>query len=299
MLNLHHLRYFYVCAQMGSVTKAAHKLGISQPSLSAQLKRFEENIGMQVLSRSGRAIVLTPRGRDLFEYSSRLFEVSEQIDRYITKSDQIKEFDLRIGVGAEVERPFIAEVLGRLMKIHGAKKISSTILSGAYEEIVTMLSEDQVDVIVTNRKVPGPTLIAEMNIPVILVSASDADSVRANSSNIQGTLERLGQSLILPLPQMTLGRETREYLKKIGIRSFTSLQTNILACIVRAVEEGVGAAFLPVAYVNVQIKKGIVRAYGPHDGFWRHTVFVYSLKGKSNPFFNDLVKILNDLAALT
>src|ERR1700722_9428320 len=136
MFNLHHLHYFYVCAQAGSVTKAAAKLGISQPALSAQIKLFEKQIGMQILVRSGRSLTLTPRGKQLFEYSAQVFERTEEIERFIRRNEKVKEFDLRIGVSTEVERPFVADVLGRLMKIHGSKRITSTIVSGSHEEII-------------------------------------------------------------------------------------------------------------------------------------------------------------------
>jgi LysR family transcriptional activator of nhaA len=299
MFNLHHLHYFYVCAQTGNVTKAAAKLGISQPSLSAQLKQFENHIGMQILVRSGRTLALTPRGKELFEFSSRIFEITEKVERFIKKSEKTREFDLRIGVSVEVERPFVAEVLGRLMKIHGSKKISSTIISGTHDEIVDMLADDQIDVVISNQRVSHAQPFAELKIPVILASANTQEPLRINNtSNIKATLEKLGQSLILPMAPMVLGKETRDYLKKHGVTSVTSLQTNILACIVRAVEEGVGAAFLPVAYVNFQIKKGLLSALGAKDGYWQHTLYLFAEKGNTNEFLNDLVKIMTDLNVL-
>jgi LysR family transcriptional activator of nhaA len=300
MFNLHHLHYFYVCAQTGSVTKAATRLGISQPSLSSQIKLFERQIGMQILTRSGRNLALTPRGKELFEYSSRVFAMTEEIERFIRKNEKIKEFDLRLGVSADVERPFVADVLGRLVKIHSAKKISSTIVSGSHQEIVDMLADDQIDVVISNQKVNHARPLAELRIPVILTTSSTQDALRINNAhNVQATLEKLGQSLILPMTQMALGKETRDFLKKQGVKSFTSLQSNILACIVRAVEEGVGAAFLPVAYVNHQIKRGQLRGLGTREGYWQHTIYLYAGKASSNEFLEDLVKIMNDLNVLS
>jgi LysR family transcriptional activator of nhaA len=299
MFNLHHLHYFYVCAQTGSVTKAAAKLGISQPSLSAQIKQFERHIGMQLMVRSGRNLALTPKGKELYESSSRLFQEAEDIQRMIKKTDKIKEFDLRIGISDEVERPFMADVLGRLMNAHSSKKVTSTIVSGSHNEAVELLVQDDVDVIVTNQKVQGAYLFAEFKIPVVLACASSAEALRINNAtNVQATLEKLGHSLILPMSQMVLGKETRDFLKSQGVKSVTSLQTNILACIARAVEEGVGAAFLPVAYVNFQIKKGLLKALGSREGYWQHTLYLYTLKGNQNEFLKDLRKIMADLNVL-
>jgi LysR family transcriptional regulator, transcriptional activator of nhaA len=299
MINLHHLHYFYVCAQIGNVTKAAAKLGISQPSLSMQIKQFEKQIGMQVLARSGRTLALTPRGKVLFEHSSRFFQVTEEIERFIRKSETTKSFDLRIGVSDEVERPFAADVLGKLMKIHGSKRISSTIVSGTHQSIVDLLADDQTDVVISTQKISGSSLLAELKIPVILATRRSPESLRiGKSSNVQSALEQLGQSLILPMSQMVLGKETRHFLKANGVKSFTSLQSNILACIVRAVEEGVGAAFLPAVYVSQQIKNGLLTTVGVSEGYWKHTLYVYAEKGSGNEFIGELVKVINDLNAL-
>lgn len=300
MINLHHLHYFYVCAQTGNVTKAAAKLGISQPALSAQIRQFEQQIGMQILARSGRTLALTPRGKELFEYSSRFFQITEEIERFVRKHEKTKEFDLRIGVSEEVERPFVADVLGRLVKLHSRKKISSTIISGSQPEIVDLLANDQVDVIISNQKVVHAHPYVELRIPVILVTANINEPLRFSSGpfSVQSALEKLGQSLILPMAQMTLGSETRDYLRQNNVRSFTSLQSNILACIVRAVEENVGAAFLPHVYVNYQLKRGLLRSFGPRDGYWQHSLYLYAEKDSRNEFLDDLVKIIQDLNVL-
>jgi len=299
MINLHHLHYFYVCAQTGNMTKAAAKLGISQPSLSAQIKQFERHIGIQILARQGRMLALTPRGKELFEHSSAFFQVTDEIERFIRRSEKAKTFDLRIGVSMEVERPFVADVLGRLMKVHSTKKITSTITSGSHDEIVNALAGGDIDVIITNQRVGHAQAVAEFKTPVVLACTDHEDLLRMNASNnVQAALEKLGQTLILPLPEMVLGKETREYLKEHSVQTSANLQSNILACIVRAVEEGVGAAFLPVVYINYQLKKGLLRALGSRDGYWQHTLYLYAEKGSTNEFLEDLVKIIQDLNAL-
>ena len=212
------------------------------------------------------------------------------------KNEKIKDFDLRIGVSDEVERPFVADVLGKLVKLHGSKKLSSTIVSGSHQEIVSLLAEDKIDVVISNQKIAHAQPYGELHIPVVLATANIEEPLRLNSAtNIQSALEKLGQSLILPMDQMVLGKETRDYLKRQGVKIVTSLQSNILACIVRAVEEGVGSAFLPVAYVNFQVKKGLLRSLGPREGCWQHTLYLYAEKGSTNEFLGDLFKIIQNL----
>src|SRR6187399_1886029 len=62
-LNFHHLRYFWAVAREGNLRRAAEKLHVSQPSISAQIKILESALGDRLFRRSGRTLVLTEFGR--------------------------------------------------------------------------------------------------------------------------------------------------------------------------------------------------------------------------------------------
>lgn len=61
-MELRHLRYFVAVAEAGSITGAAHRVRVAQPSLSRQLRQLEEDIGEPLFDRSGRRARLTPAG---------------------------------------------------------------------------------------------------------------------------------------------------------------------------------------------------------------------------------------------
>ena len=61
-MELRHLRYFVTVAELGSISRAATKLFIAQPPLSAQIKQLEEEVGASLLVRLPRGVQLTPAG---------------------------------------------------------------------------------------------------------------------------------------------------------------------------------------------------------------------------------------------
>ena len=61
-MELRHLRYFVAVADAGSITQAAHRVRVAQPSLSRQLRQLEEDLGEPLFDRSGRRARLTPAG---------------------------------------------------------------------------------------------------------------------------------------------------------------------------------------------------------------------------------------------
>ena len=61
-LNFHHLRYFWVVASEGSMSRAAERLNVSPSSLSVQIKTLEEQLGQQLFERRGKSLILTEAG---------------------------------------------------------------------------------------------------------------------------------------------------------------------------------------------------------------------------------------------
>ncbi|MBU5344546.1 LysR family transcriptional regulator [Paenibacillus lautus] len=81
-MNLHALRLFHVIAATGSVTRAAELLNISQPAITAQIKKFEKELSLTLFKPQGRGIGLTAAGAELVPLAKRLFSVEQQIEQF-------------------------------------------------------------------------------------------------------------------------------------------------------------------------------------------------------------------------
>jgi DNA-binding transcriptional LysR family regulator len=77
-LDLTALRSFTAVADSGGVTKAATQLNLTQSAVSMQLKRLEDQMGLELLDRSGRSIALTPQGEQLLAYARRLLALNDE-----------------------------------------------------------------------------------------------------------------------------------------------------------------------------------------------------------------------------
>lgn len=81
-MNLHALRLFHMVASTGSVTRASELLNISQPAITAQIKKFEKELFLTLLKPLGRGIALTDAGEELALLAKRLFAVEQQIEQF-------------------------------------------------------------------------------------------------------------------------------------------------------------------------------------------------------------------------
>src|SRR5262245_656673 len=73
-VDLHQLRIFVAVARLGNFTRAAERLGLSQPSLSLHIRQLEQDLGVRLFDRSTRSVALTPAGEDFLPTAERLLD---------------------------------------------------------------------------------------------------------------------------------------------------------------------------------------------------------------------------------
>jgi DNA-binding transcriptional LysR family regulator len=98
LLDLRLVRYFVAVAQAGNVTRAAERLHLSQPALSAAVKQLEQQLGVELLQRSGRGFALTAAGELLLERGGQLLEQAGAVADEVRGRDGAPAGRLRIGL---------------------------------------------------------------------------------------------------------------------------------------------------------------------------------------------------------
>jgi aminoethylphosphonate catabolism LysR family transcriptional regulator len=95
-MNLNQLRAFHIVAGAGSFSLAARTEGLSQPTLSAQVKALEDTYGVGLFNRHGRGAELTPAGQSLYAISTRLFAAEDEAGALLAGSRALTRGHLRV-----------------------------------------------------------------------------------------------------------------------------------------------------------------------------------------------------------
>jgi LysR family transcriptional activator of nhaA len=103
-LNYQHLFYFWNIAKLGSVTEAAKYLKLAQPTISAQIKTFEEMLGDKLFRRDGKYLKLTDTGNIAFKYADQIFSLGQEFLDIIDGKIEHSIEQLKIGISDVVPK---------------------------------------------------------------------------------------------------------------------------------------------------------------------------------------------------
>jgi len=96
-MNYAALRAFHAVASAGGFTRAAARLGVTQPTISAQVKAMEDRYGTDLFTRRGRRVALTAIGRQLFQATQRLFEAEAETESILAGAERLSVGQLALG----------------------------------------------------------------------------------------------------------------------------------------------------------------------------------------------------------
>jgi LysR family transcriptional activator of nhaA len=167
-INYHHLFYFKTIAEEGTVSKAAEKLRLGQPTLSAQLKQFEDNLQVQLFERHHKKLVLTEQGKVALDYSKSIFRMGSEM--YEVLHDRMKPLKPSLHLGAldSVPKQIILQLVQQAFRI---SLCQVTLSEGRSDELLRELAAHRMDMMVTNFLPTGtdakgfyPKLITKKNV---------------------------------------------------------------------------------------------------------------------------------------
>jgi LysR family transcriptional activator of nhaA len=110
-LNYHHLLYFWAVARYGSVVRASAELRLAQPTISGQVRRLEEVLGVKLFDRVGRKLVLTETGQSAYRYADEIFALGQDLVGTVKGRPSTRPLRLTVGVGDVLPKVLVQKLL--------------------------------------------------------------------------------------------------------------------------------------------------------------------------------------------
>jgi|APFre7841882724_1041349.scaffolds.fasta_scaffold07799_2 DNA-binding transcriptional LysR family regulator len=142
--RLKQLRAFCYAVRLGTLSRAAEALFLSQPSVSLQVAALEKELGARLMQRSGRRIQLTPEGTMLYELARPLVEGFENLDAEFRSMRQgIGGGELNIAAGASTIQYLLPPLVQAFREKHPTVRLQLHNVTG--QDGLGMMRSDTVD----------------------------------------------------------------------------------------------------------------------------------------------------------
>jgi LysR family transcriptional activator of nhaA len=122
-LNFHHLRYFWVVAREGSISRACARLHVSQPTISGQLRALEQSLGGPLFVRRGRHLQPTPLGEQVARHADGIFALGRELVHQLHGGDGPQTRRLTVGISDQVPKLIAYRLLEPALGIPGGVRL--------------------------------------------------------------------------------------------------------------------------------------------------------------------------------
>ena len=252
-MDLRNLKTFIQVAELNSFTKAADRLGYSQPTVSFQIKQLEDELGVQLFERIGHTVTLTHEGRRVMEYAQKICHMSEEMVSHAFSPSE-PSGTVRLAMADSLCAPLVLEKFSRFRKVH--PNISIIITSAGTDEMFRMLEHNDVDIVCTlDRHIYNTSLVikSEEKIGAHFVCSPDNPIVSRKKICVD---EIIGQSFLLTERGMSYRSILDEELAKRSIALTPVLQLGNTDLLCKLAEEGVGITLLPDYVTHASVEAG-------------------------------------------
>ena len=283
MLNFHHLRYFWIVAHEGNLTRAAKKHNVAQSALSMQISALEAYLGQPLFERRGRRLILTEAGHVALDFADAIFAKGDELMGTLGTLEAPKHNMLRIGAMATLSRNFQIRFLAPLLAEPGVEVM---IRSGRLDELLGSLETYALDVILSNvvplrNETTQWVAHAIDKQPVSLIG-----QLYPPRSHLPLDVLLRDELLVVPAPESAIRTGFDALVNRMGIQPRIVAEVDDMAMLRLVAREHSGLAVVPPIVVKDELDSGILVEVAELPGL-AETFFAITLTRRfPNPLLN-------------
>lgn len=254
-LNYNHLRYFWVVAHEGGLTRAAAQLHLSQSALSVQIRKLEHQMGHPLFERVGKKLVLTEAGRIALDYADTVFKAGDELMSTLKGRPLDSRQVLRVGALTTLSRNFQLEFLRPLV---GRSDVELIVRSGNIRDLLAQLETHAIDVVLANSASPQDARSSLRNHLLNEQPVSLVGRPRADDRAFRFPEDLATEPLLLPSLDSDIRVAFDRVLERAGIRPVILAEVDDMAMLRLLAREREGVTLVPPIVVRDELEAGVL-----------------------------------------
>ncbi len=216
-LNYHHLLYFWTVAREGSVARAAARLSLAQPTVSAQVRALEESLGEPLFTRTGRRLVLTDVGRVVLRYADEIFATGRELLDAVRGRPTGRPIRFAVGVADALPKMIAYRLLEPAWRLE--EPVQVVCREDKPERLLALLSLHELDIVLSDAPVGAGVSVRAFSHPLgecgVSLFAAPALAER-HRRRFPRSLD--GAPFLLPAEGSMLRRSLEQWFEQLGVR---------------------------------------------------------------------------------
>ena len=288
--NLRQFQAFVTVARLGSFTRAAKHLHLSQPALTVQVRQLEDATGVRLLDRSTRMVKLTPIGREL---APTLERVLHEIDAIMVNSKELASHikgTVTIGALPSISTKLIPSTIAEFQKQYPG--IVVRLRDAMSQHLMRLVKEGEVDFGIGTMRMPDPeiqfTLLLTDHLGVIFPTGHPVGHRRTI------TLKYLTAfPLILMDPRSSVRDLVDRAFESIGEVVIPAFEALYMSTAVAMVQAGLGLTIQPSSAMELANLKGLNFRTIRDQGLTRQIGVIQNARRSLSPSAENFIKMLS------
>ncbi|NMB42305.1 MAG: LysR family transcriptional regulator [Firmicutes bacterium] len=272
IMDFHQLKIFLEVARQKSFSRAAENIFLSQPTVSAHIKKLEDEVGTPLLDRSRRELQLTEAGKILFQYAQELLEMKEQALSAIQEKYKLIEGHLDVAASSVPGSYLLPRLLQSFREKYPG--VTFSILLRDTGQVLRSVKDYSYDLGFTgepgNRKELGQAKLVEDEL--ILVASPKIQLPAAKQAGSSLPTARLSACTNMPFLLREPGSATRMVFEKALRKQWgRDISLNVIGylesqeAIKEAAKAGLGLTVISKKAVEEELRAGLLKGYRLQD----------------------------------
>lgn len=266
------LTYFIEVASTGNLSRAAERIGITQPSLSLSIQRLEHSIGTPLLIRSKKGVSVTQAGKQLLTRTKDLLQQWENIRSHALSSTNEVQGRYVLGCHSSVALYSTPHFLPNLLEKNS--KLEIKLVHDLSRKIAEKVISMEVDVGIVVNPVQHPDLIIKKLCTDEVTFWTTTHKTKKKTQDYQS-----GEAVLICDPDLLQTQSLIKQLKKNGLHYSRTLPTSSLEVATKLVASGAGIGIIPSRVVKALSPSGLQKVQNA-PVFYDEISLIYRVENK-------------------
>lgn len=244
------LRYFVTVVETGSFRRAAERLGISQPTLTAQIATAEKALDATLLERSRTGTVASPIGRAILPHAHAILKESREIANLAYDATRSPAGTHRLGVPYTLGPYLLPDVIPEIHRAFPSLRLF--VKEAPPHELERGLRDGTYDLILTPLPLDIPDLVCERLFSEPLHVVAPPDHALASRKRIRRQ-DFIGENFLVIEERHRFFLYVQKLAEEFGFRLLRDFEGTSLDTLRQMIGTGIGLSFLPSLYIRSEI----------------------------------------------